>query len=82
MKKRILCVRCGEEMRQSTLLHYFLNTYNFETVVCQNVPIDECPNCGEIYFSSEVAELFESIRKESIRPSEKVKLEIPSYTFS
>jgi hypothetical protein len=40
MRKSIHCVCCGETMREDALPSHVIGTYQAETVVCENVPIE------------------------------------------
>jgi YgiT-type zinc finger domain-containing protein len=63
-------------MADSTLPRHIVGPYQAETVVCENVPIERCPNCGQIYFPSHVAELFEKTRQGEVKPDHTVTLEV------
>jgi YgiT-type zinc finger domain-containing protein len=78
MKSELLCINCGHQMIDHTLPKYVVNTYALQPVVCLNVPVEKCPNCGEIYFPAEVAEMFEKIRSEQMEPPDKITMEIPA----
>lgn len=79
MNKVVHCVRCGEQMQESILPRHFVGTYQSETVLCENVPVERCPNCGQIYFPARVAELFEKIRRGEITARHKTTLELGAY---
>jgi len=78
MKSELLCVNCGHQMLHTKLPKYVVNTYLLQPVVCLDVPVEKCPNCGEIYFPAEVAELFEEIRSECFEIRDKITMEIPA----
>jgi YgiT-type zinc finger domain-containing protein len=61
-------------MVEDMLPRHVIGTYQAETVVCENVPIERCPQCGQIYFPARVAELFEQIRQSVVKPDHAVTL--------
>ena len=81
MPKTINCVRCGEAMQESTLTRHVVGTYQGETVVCENVPVQRCGQCGQIVFFAPVAELLEQIRKGEIKPDHMATLEVGAFAM-
>jgi hypothetical protein len=65
-------------MKDTTLARHLLRTHRWDTVLCENVPIEQCPGCSQIYFPAPVAELFERIRKGEVAPTHTVTLEMPA----
>ncbi len=72
------CYKCGKLMKKAILREHIVTTLNGHTVVCLDVPIDRCPECGEVYFSSTVAEIFDKIRRGLLSPDETAVVELPA----
>ena len=53
----MLC-KC-DTVKQSTTTHVV--NYNGSVIVIKNVPCEECEQCGEIFYTDEVAERLEKI---------------------
>lgn len=55
-----MCMLCKcDTVRQSTTTHVV--NYNGSVIVIKNVPCEECEQCGEIFYTDEVAEHLEKI---------------------
>ena len=54
-----MCFYCKGEMKPSRTTHVV--TYNNCVIVIKNVPCLECEQCGEKYYTDEVAERLEII---------------------
>lgn len=53
------CFACKEEMTQSTTTHFV--DLKKCIIIIKNVPCLECPQCGEKYYTDEVAERLDEI---------------------
>ena len=53
------CFECGANAEKSTTIHVV--NYNGSVIVIKNVPCEECEQCGEIFYTDEVAEHLEKI---------------------
>lgn len=78
MTKKAKCYKCGNAMENAILIQHVVTTLNGHTIVCLDVPIDRCPECGEVYFSSTVAEIFDKIRRGVLYPDETAVVELPA----
>ena len=55
-----MCMLCNcDTVKQSTTTHVV--DYNGSVIVIKNVPCEECEQCGEIFYTDEVAERLEKI---------------------
>ena len=55
-----MCMLCKcDTVKQSTTTHVV--NYNDSVIVIKNVPCEECEQCGEIFYTDEVAERLEKI---------------------
>ena len=55
-----MCMLCKcDTVKQSTTTHVV--DYNGSVIVIKNVPCGECEQCGEIFYTDEVAERLEKI---------------------
>ena len=55
-----MCMLCKcDTVRQSTTTHVV--NYKGSVIVIKNVPCEECEQCGEIFYTDEVAERLEEI---------------------
>ena len=55
-----MCMFCKcDTVKQSTTTHVV--DYNGSVIVIKNVPCEECEQCGEIFYTDEVAERLEKI---------------------
>ncbi len=55
-----MCMLCKcDTVKQSTTTHVV--NYNGSVIVIKNVPCEECEQCGEIFYTDEVAERLEKI---------------------
>lgn len=55
-----MCMLCKcDTVKQSTTTHVV--NYNSSVIVIKNVPCEECEQCGEIFYTDEVAERLEKI---------------------
>lgn len=78
MSKIPKCYKCGKPMKKAILRQHVVTTINGHTIVCLDVPIHRCPECGEVYFSSTVAEIFDNIRRGLLSPDETAVVELPA----
>ncbi len=78
MSKIPKCYKCGKPMKKAILREHVVTTLNGYPVVCLDVPIHRCPDCGEIYFASTVAEMFDDIRRGLLSPDETAVVELPA----
>ncbi|MFQ6041777.1 MAG: YgiT-type zinc finger protein [Candidatus Poribacteria bacterium] len=83
------CYKCGKPMKKAILREHVVTTINGHIIVCLDVPIHRCPDCGEVYFSSTVAEMlasltddfvlrFDNIRRGLLSPDETAVVELPA----
>ncbi len=55
-----MCMLCEcDTVKQSTTTHVV--NYNGSVIVIKNVPCEKCEQCGEIFYTDEVAEHLEKI---------------------
>ena len=55
-----MCMLCKcDTVKQSTTTHVV--SYKGSVIVIKNVPCEECEQCGEIFYTDEVAERLEEI---------------------
>lgn len=55
-----MCMFCKcDTVKQSTTTHVV--NYSGSVIVIKNVPCEECEQCGEIFYTDEVAERLEKI---------------------
>ena len=55
-----MCMLCKcDTVKQSTTTHVV--NYNGSVIVIKNVPCEECEQCGEIFYTDEVAARLEKI---------------------
>ncbi len=55
-----MCMLCKcDTVRQSTTTHVV--NYRGSVIVIKNVPCEECEQCGEIFYTDEVAEHLETM---------------------
>lgn len=55
-----MCMLCKcDTVKQSTTTHVV--NYNGSVIVIKNVPCEKCEQCGEIFYTDEVAEHLEKI---------------------
>ena len=53
-----MCMLCKcDTVKQSTTTHVV--NYNGSVIIIKNVPCEECDQCGEIFYTDEVAERLE-----------------------
>ena len=78
MSKIPKCYKCGKPMKEAILREHVVTTINGHIVVCLDVPIHRCPDCGEVHFSSNVAEMFDNIRRGFLSPDETAVVELPA----
>ena len=53
-----MCMLCKcDTVKQSTTTHVV--NYNGSVIIIKNVPCEECEQCGEIFYTDEVAERLE-----------------------
>ncbi len=74
--KRNYCIRCDEPMVEALLPHHIVGTYAAELVLCENVPVQRCAQCGQVYFPGHVAALFERVRQGQVKPDHSATLEL------
>ena len=55
-----MCMFCGCEVMKPAKATHVVN-YNGCLIIVKNVPCEECGQCGEKYFTEEVAEKLEKI---------------------
>ena len=72
------CYKCRKPMKKAILREHVVTTLNGHTIVCLDVPIHRCLECGEVYFSSTVAEMFDNIRRGVLFPDETAVVELPA----
>lgn len=53
------CLTCKDEMRQTTTTHFV--DLKKCMIIIKNVPCLECPQCGEKYYTDEVAARLDEI---------------------
>ncbi len=53
------CFTCNAEMKQATTTHFV--DLKKCMIIIKNVPCLECPQCGEKYYTDEVAERLDEI---------------------
>lgn len=53
------CFACNDEMKQTTTSHFV--DLKKCMIIIKNVPCFECPQCGEKYYTDEVAERLDEI---------------------
>ncbi|MBM3238230.1 YgiT-type zinc finger protein [Candidatus Poribacteria bacterium] len=78
MEKIPKCYKCGKLMKEAILREHVVTTLNGHTIVCLDVPIHRCIDCGEVYFSSTVAEMFDDIRRGLLSPDKTAVVELPA----
>ena len=55
-----MCMLCKcDTVRQSTTTHVV--NYNGSVIIIKNVPCEQCEQCGEIFYTDEVAEHLEKM---------------------
>jgi len=72
------CYKCGEPMIETILRQHVVTALNGHAIVCLDVPIHRCPECGEVYFSATVAEIFDQIRRGRLFPDGTAVVELPA----
>lgn len=55
----MICFMCKGDMAESTTTHVV--NWNNCVIIVKDVPCEKCLQCGESYYSNEVAEQLESI---------------------
>ena len=55
-----MCMLCKCDTVKQSLTTHVVN-YNGSIIVIKNVPCEECEQCGEIFYTDEVAEHLEKI---------------------
>ena len=55
-----MCMLCKCDTVKQSLTTHVVN-YNGSIIVIKNVPCEECDQCGEIFYTDEVAEHLEKI---------------------
>lgn len=72
------CYKCGSIMRPANLGQHLITTRDGRAIVCQDVPIHRCPNDGEVYFSSAIAQIFDRIRQGQLAVNDIAVVELPA----
>jgi len=76
MSKIPKCYKSGKPVKEAILRQHVVTTLNGYPTACLDVPIHRCPDCGEIYFSSTVVEIFDDIRQGVLSPDETAVVEL------
>ena len=72
-----MCMLCKcDTVRQSTTTHVV--NYKGSVIVIKNVPCEECEQCGEIFYTDEVAERL----KEIVNTAKKLLQEVSVLDYS
>ena len=72
-----MCMLCKcDTVRQSTTTHVV--NYNDSVIIIKNVPCEQCEQCGEIFYTDEVAEHLE----EMVHNAKKLLQEISVIDYS
>ena len=72
-----MCMLCKcDTVKQSTTTHVV--NYNGAVIIIKNVPCEECEQCGEIFYTDEVAERLE----EMVNDAKKLLQEISVIDYS
>ena len=72
-----MCMLCKcDTVKQSTTTHVV--NYNGSVIIIKNVPCEECGQCGEIFYTDEVAERLE----EMVNDAKKLLQEISVIDYS
>lgn len=81
-KKPLLCIRCGATMESVVLPRYDRYPKSLGHIAFEDVPADQCPRCGELYFSAAVAKTMERIIQQAPEPPKRVVEEVPVYPLT
>ncbi|MFQ6114391.1 MAG: YgiT-type zinc finger protein [bacterium] len=60
----------------NVLEHYERWIQDKELVVFKNVSVEECPECGEVYFSADVLDAMDGIIQKKAQPEEEIKVPV------
>ena len=72
------CHKCGSVMQAADLAQHLVTTRDGRAIVCQDVPIHRCPNDGDVYFSSAIAQIFDRIRQGQLPAHDIAVVELPA----
>lgn len=73
-----MCVYCGGSLKESTT--DFVEKIDNYVIVIKNIPCEKCTQCGEDYFSNDVAEKIESILNSIQKVSSEITVTVIDYT--
>jgi YgiT-type zinc finger domain-containing protein len=73
------CLRCGGELRETVLEHYERWPKDMGLVVFEQVPAQECMECGEAYFDAATSKKMEEIIAGAAEP--KGRISVPIYSI-
>lgn len=73
-----MCVYCGGSLKETTT--DFVEKIDNYVIVIKNIPCEKCIQCGEDYFSNDVAEKIESILNSIQKVSSEITVTIIDYT--
>ena len=74
------CDYCETEAREK-VLHELEWPCADGTAIFRDVPVRECPRCGEIWVSGSIAEELDRICREKPEPIDRVVREVPVYAL-
>lgn len=72
------CVRCGGELQETVLEHYERWPREVGLVVFEDVPAQECMECGEVYFDPVTSQKMETLIVGATEPKERISVPIYS----
>lgn len=72
-----MCIFCGGTLEKDTT--EFIEKQDNYIVVITNIPCDKCTQCGEVYFSDEVAQKIERILLHIQRISSELTVTVIDY---
>ena len=73
-----MCTLCGGTLEKSTT--EFIEKQDNYIVVIKNIPCEKCTQCGEAYFSSDVAQKIEYILSKIQRISSELTVTVIDYS--
>ncbi len=68
------CYFCQGEVINKRIRH--VHHWNEEIVIFENVPVEVCTQCGEVYFSPEVLEMMDKATLEQTPPDKSIAVPV------